>query len=754
MRGIAPHDRFVLAIAALFSCAHLAWLPRHLEDIDSLNFALGLRDYDIAAHQPHPPGYPVFILVARGVLAAVSVFVADAPTQAAIAMALLSGIAGAIALLALYAVLRALVAPPTPILVTSLTAVAPLFWVTAARPLSDMPGLAAALTCQWLIVRAAREGARVRDASIAAVACGLAMGVRSQVTWLAVPLFLWLLWRIAARVGRARAVAIACTGLAALAVWALPMIAITGGVAAYNAALASQAGEDFEGVPMLVLQPGVGRLITALGETFVWSWGWWLLAIVVLAPAAAGLLTVYRYRYGYGGLATWLALGFVPYLGYHLLFQETETARYALPLVPFVATLAVMALRAGLGRMAVPLAASICVASLAVSVHAHRQYVSAGVTVSEALAAIEDAARASGERPHVLMHRRVWAETRRARAALQPQPSYDVLPALRSHEWQHAADVWQRDPEASVWWLIDPRRGDDVAIDPRARTHRRHFGWTSPAAGVLGGMRPHPFDWTTIDRPQWMLLDGWGLTPELAGLSAAAGRGPSTGGAAARGRGQAGAVTLVLGGRHIAPAAAAAATVDVRIGDRWQQQVQVPPGRFALVWMLPAGSLAEPPYLPLRVVTSDSATAPERIFLEQFDLQPAGVPVIALESGWYEPERDTRTGRRWRWVADESRLRIAGASGGVRLVVRGTWPRHYDRDPVLEIFAGDQRIGTHVLGRPFRIEQVVTADQLRADEGRLSWRVSPSFVAGERTGTADARRLALEIADVDAQAFR
>ena len=47
------------------------------------------------------------------------------------------------------------------------------------------------------------------------------------------------------------------------------MVAMTGGVGAYRAALTSQAGEDFEGVPMLVLQPGLRRLAQALADTFV-----------------------------------------------------------------------------------------------------------------------------------------------------------------------------------------------------------------------------------------------------------------------------------------------------------------------------------------------------------------------------------------------------------------------------------------------------------------------------------------------------
>ena len=49
----------------MFLAAHLPFLPPTLEDIDSINFALGVRDFDVAQHQPHPPGYPVFIALAK-----------------------------------------------------------------------------------------------------------------------------------------------------------------------------------------------------------------------------------------------------------------------------------------------------------------------------------------------------------------------------------------------------------------------------------------------------------------------------------------------------------------------------------------------------------------------------------------------------------------------------------------------------------------------------------------------------------------
>ena len=53
------------ALAILFFIAHLAFLPPTLEDLDSMNFALGILDFDPSKHQPHPPGYPVFIALGK-----------------------------------------------------------------------------------------------------------------------------------------------------------------------------------------------------------------------------------------------------------------------------------------------------------------------------------------------------------------------------------------------------------------------------------------------------------------------------------------------------------------------------------------------------------------------------------------------------------------------------------------------------------------------------------------------------------------
>ena len=65
-----------------------------------------------------------------------------------------------------------------------------------------------------------------------------------------------------------------------------------------------------------------------------------LKAIMGLLPATAG--TIAWRDQPIGDLPAHrrarLGLGYVPYLAYHLLFQETETTRYALPVVPVTST--------------------------------------------------------------------------------------------------------------------------------------------------------------------------------------------------------------------------------------------------------------------------------------------------------------------------------------------------------------------------------------------------------------------------------
>jgi hypothetical protein len=90
------------AIALASLLAHLPSLAPSLEDIDSINFALGLHHFDVASHQPHPPGYPVYIALGRLSLAAIDAVTSSlsAIRTDALALAIWSVIGTAVALLA------------------------------------------------------------------------------------------------------------------------------------------------------------------------------------------------------------------------------------------------------------------------------------------------------------------------------------------------------------------------------------------------------------------------------------------------------------------------------------------------------------------------------------------------------------------------------------------------------------------------------------------------------------------------------
>ena len=169
----------IVVLAVVFLALHLPYLPASLEDLDSINFALGIRDFDVTHHQPHPPGYPVFMLIAK----VVRILVADEATS----LSLVSVATGALGVLAIAALFRRLDAGAPPRWTVAAVAVAmttPLYWFTAVRPLSDMSGLAAALAVQAMTLGAGSSS----GLAFAAFCGGLAAGLRTQVIWLTAPL--------------------------------------------------------------------------------------------------------------------------------------------------------------------------------------------------------------------------------------------------------------------------------------------------------------------------------------------------------------------------------------------------------------------------------------------------------------------------------------------------------------------------------------------------------------------------------------
>ncbi|MBV8086106.1 MAG: DUF2723 domain-containing protein, partial [Chloroflexi bacterium] len=112
------------------------------DDWDSVNFARAIAHFDIRLQQPHPPGYPAYVFLAR----LIDFFTKD-PLAA---LTLLSAISGALCVVAFYGVARDLGAGWAALPL----AVWPLFWLNSDMALSDVPGLAFAVMSVWLLERA------------------------------------------------------------------------------------------------------------------------------------------------------------------------------------------------------------------------------------------------------------------------------------------------------------------------------------------------------------------------------------------------------------------------------------------------------------------------------------------------------------------------------------------------------------------------------------------------------------------------
>lgn len=740
----------IVALAIVFLAAHLPFLPPTLEDIDSINFALGVRDFDVAKHQPHPPGYPLFI--ALGKVSTPLMRAAGVPAAEPRGIAVWSAISGAALVLLLFAFFRALDGDDRRAAWASVVAVlCPLFWFTALRPLSDTTGLAVTVGAQALIVPTLTGRSTPRSLLGGAFLAGLAIGFRSQSFLLTLPLLGLAL--VMPRTGvrlQARVAALAAFVAGVLA-WAVPLIVASGGPEAYAAALGTQAGEDFSGVVMLWNMRKARVALDALQYSFLWPWGG-----VIAGAVAVGIATIGALRAAWRVPRTLLLVlvAFVPYAVFHLLFHEVVTVRYALPLVVPMAWLIVYALdierqpmsrgRVALPRMALPIAAAaIGVASLSVAVPAASQYGRAGSPTFRAFRAV-DAGAASG--PAVIgMH----AVARRAAEWLAPELPLRVLKAPHGREWLTLVEQWRAQPDSTVWFVADPRRTDLALFDAGAIRRRDADRWGFVEPPFVGGARPGDADLYVMDHPGWMLDRGWAVTPEVAGITARDGWGPHRRPSVAWLRARGDDALLMIGGRNLGAANDPPAHITLTIEGRALHQFDAPPGFFFRLVSLPAPTFTGARgYVPLEVTAraADASRKELPVALEQFDLQPAGVPMVGVESGWQEPEYNPLTYLSWRWTTERATLWVRPIGRDVTLMLSGESPlKYYEVAPAVTVSVGGTSVGRFNPSADFTQEIVLPAAALATADGRVVIESDKWFIPGERDGSADKRHLALRI---------
>jgi len=275
--------------ALVVACIASRWATTitYIEDPDSLRFALSVADeYDVAALQPHFPGYPVF-------WAASELFYL--PTGSfSTSFSIVGGLATAGLVWALLRLWGRPLRSVEGAVLTGVVVFNPLLWLMGNRYMPDLLGTAWAVATLAVLLRSlpTKGTFNERTAVVGVVLAGLSAGLRlSYLPLLLVPTLL-VLWRSSKR-GR-----LLLAGTAAVAVWLVPMVLDTGFWTLLDVGWGQATGHftDFGGTVQTESDLGRRLIGTAQGLWADGLGGWWpgrhwstaVVGVGVLGTAVAG----------------------------------------------------------------------------------------------------------------------------------------------------------------------------------------------------------------------------------------------------------------------------------------------------------------------------------------------------------------------------------------------------------------------------------------------------------------------------------
>ncbi|MBI2221494.1 MAG: DUF2029 domain-containing protein [Acidobacteria bacterium] len=748
-----PHRSFIVrasakaeawavpALLVLFLFLHAAWFVDAPGDLDAFNFALGVRRFDVAAHQPHPPGAPVYIVAGKAATwlwRSLGMPVHPLAGPEAPALGLLSMVTGALSIVLLWRLIRRAGGGGSARArcVTLVVASAPLLWMLAACPLSDVPGLFMILGAYLLMARG-----QITAASIVA---GIAVGVRVQTALLTVPALLVVALRTRSR----REAAVACGSFGAgVALWLVPLLASVG-PRKYWIALTEQTRHDWSNPMMLAAAPSARQTLESLGNTFVRPWGSPALAAVILAAAVYGAVRLLRAS---PRRALGLAICAVPYLLFHLIFQETATTRYALPVIVSVAYLVGVSVEAvpRVWREAVVLL--LACASLLVSAQGLSAYARDGAPAMRVLSDMHQ--RASEARPaFVTGHRNLL----RIHEILPSPPPWHMVWSRARRARRALVEHWARGNSTPVWFLANPQRTDLALFDRRSQSVLGAYELDVRAARMLGGLRPRAVRWLELRPPAWIAVQGFALTPEINDMSERRREGPSWNGAIALIRRVPKGAVLAVAGRHVGPASDPPVRVVIEVDGRPARTLFANARERhyrALVHLRPDQLAGNGPYATVSIRSAPDTATDQFIpvTVEHFDYQPDDGTLFTFASGWHEPELDRRTGRTWRWASRRATMLVHRRPGTeIEFELSGSTPRARHADTAeIQLVSGNRVLARLSGGLQFSRRVVVPSDVSQSCDIEVAIESASWFVPYETGESADQRELAVQVFHVE-----
>jgi len=208
-----------IALAIIVLITRLPFRSHVLFDWDSINFSLGIAEFNLAKHQPHPPGYILYILSAR----LLNHLTHDSNTSM-IALGILASI---LTVVFTFIFARQIFNHPFAVASALLVATNPLLWYYDEVALTYSVEACTSVLIAYSFYMAIQGSDR--HAYIGYASLGIAIGFRQTTLLVLFPLAIFTFFYLRART---RIISLVLVSAATLS-WVMPLIAWSGGVASY-----------------------------------------------------------------------------------------------------------------------------------------------------------------------------------------------------------------------------------------------------------------------------------------------------------------------------------------------------------------------------------------------------------------------------------------------------------------------------------------------------------------------------------------
>jgi len=336
----------ILAIlVAVCMVSRLLFIGEYLEGWDSIDFALGLHDYDIAYYQPHFPGYPVYMFFCW----LVSVFT----NNDILSLTIPGAVFGSAVIIPLFYLAKRMFSEKVAFLTAFIYIVNPLCWLQSEKTLSDAVGLFfIILSAQLLFYAYTSMTYALRYLISGSVILGICLGVRLSY-FPFILLWIYVLYALSKSNGRKRTV---CYGLfafiAGVNIWLIPLACLTGMKSFIVNGLGFTFGHFSDwGGSVITSQNILSRFSDFMWCVFCNGLGFWCYdtsVFRVLPSIIMGLGILLFLRHAkFDSKTRFITFYMIPYFLWVFFCQNLEKPRHVLPLIPMI----IICMSAGLVRL-------------------------------------------------------------------------------------------------------------------------------------------------------------------------------------------------------------------------------------------------------------------------------------------------------------------------------------------------------------------------------------------------------------------